>query len=240
MTSSQLQFARQWTSKLSLIAFSLVALSGCLDTRSDVQEQDEKQVLRKQVQTLQQTTAGVDSRFQDVDDEMRKLSGRIDALETKNQQSSQKVEKGNLAVDAKLKENDGVYREEFTKLKTEIESLKTQLAAIQDEQKRAAEAAAAARAVDAPAPAGKSSFTSAETKFESKNYKEAILDYERYRKANPKGKLFATATLKIGECFQELGLLDDAKAFYDEVIAKFPGTKDAAGATKKLKGMKKK
>jgi TolA-binding protein len=60
------------------------------------------------------------------------------------------------------------------------------------------------------------------------------LSYERYRSSHPKGKSFAAATLKIGVCFQELGMSDEAQAFYEEVVAKFPKSKEAEKANARL------
>ena len=86
----------------------------------------------------------------------------------------------------------------------------------------------------------KTQFQAAEAAFEKKAWKEAILDYEKYRKAFPKGKEFPAATYKIGVSFQELGMADEARAFYEEVIAKFPKGKDAKSAQARLKALKKK
>ena len=52
---------------------------------------------------------------------------------------------------------------------------------------------------------------------------------------NPKGKRYADATYKIGMSFQELKLKDDAKAFYQEVIQKFPKSSEAKKAEVRLK-----
>ena len=218
---------------LLLLTFTIGA-SSCLETRGEQKEVEEKQVLKKQVQNLQATTADVNTRFQDVDDEMRKLGGRIDTVETKLAQSNEKSAKAAAQSEAKAKETDTAYREEFTKLQGEIDQLKTQLAEMQESQKRMAQVAA-------PAPANpKTAFAAGEEKFEKKSWKEAILDYEKYRKAFPKGKEFSTATYKIGVSFQELGMTDEAKAFYEEVLQKFPKSKDASAAKTRLKSLKKK
>lgn len=213
------------------LASALQLLSGCqLDTRSGVREQDEKQVIRKQVANLQATTADVNSRFQDLEDEVRKTNGRLEAVETRLQQaqaqSKSNSDKGSQALDNKIKDNDTGYREEFTKLQTQVDTLKAQL-----DSARAADSAASATAA---ASAKKDPFAAAEEKYDKKDYKEAILDYERYRKANSKGKQFSTATYKIGSAFQELGMIDEARAFYEEVVSKFPKSKDAARAKTKL------
>ena len=235
------------TIALFMSTVSTLAMTSCLETRSDQKEVDEKQVMRKQVANLQQSTADVNARFQDLEDDNRKHSGRLEALETKQQQLSQqmnsKMDKaGSAQLDAKLKEKDDIYHEEFLKLRTELDQVKNDLAAMREQQSRAAQAEAAAQATAAAASqaAAKNPFEAAEGRFEAKKWKEAILDYEKYRKANPKGKHFATATLKIGQSFQELGLMDDASAFYEEVVAKFPKSKEATKANSRLKKLKKK
>jgi TolA-binding protein len=214
-----------------LLIAPLLMLTACLQTRNAAKEQEEKVVLRKQVQNLQQTTADVNSRFQDLEDSTRKLDGRIEALENKIDRSQSKTSEATSAVDARIKENDAVYKEEFEKLNAEIQKLQMQMTEMAANQKRASQPEPQSSAADA--------FGEGDKKFEQKNYQEAILDYERYRKAYPKGKKFGTATLKIGEAFSELGMKDDARAFYEEVISKFPKTKDAKTAAAKLKSLKK-
>jgi TolA-binding protein len=164
----------------NLVAVSVLfaSLSGCtLDTRSQVKQEDERTVIRKQVQNLQQTTADVNGRFSDVEEDVRKANGRIEALETKIARSSQdqqgKSEKASQMVDARLADNDKAYREEFKALHAEIDALKAQL-----ESRRSSDAAAATAQSKDP-------FGAAEAKFASKNYKEAILDYQAYRRQNP-------------------------------------------------------
>jgi TolA-binding protein len=226
-------------------------MTGCLETRETVKEQEDRQVLRKQVSNLQQTTADVNQRFQDHDDDIRKLNGRIEALENRLQKLEGKLDKVDSANDAKQKEYDGVYREEFAKIKTDLEQMRTEFASqisaltakIANDEKAAAaaaanERAASAKAVKPPAAkAGIEAFQQGEEQFKAKQWKDAILDYERYRKANPAGKHFAAATYKIGVAFQELGMTDEAKAFYDELVAKFAKTKEAKAASQRLKAL---
>lgn len=220
-----------------LLIGALTLLTGCLETRSSVKEQEEKQVLRAQVAHLQQTSADVNVRFQGLEDEIRRLNGQLEVLENSIQQADTRLAQGSDRLTLQVQERDAAYREEFarlntefTRLNTEIEQLKSRLAALSEKQIQAQKQVAEERA--------KGPFALAEEKFEAKNYKEAILDYERYRKANPTGKQFATATYKIGLAFQELGLVDEAKAFYQEVVSKFPKSKVAPQASKKLKTLK--
>jgi TolA-binding protein len=233
------------TSFLVLPLSLCLLLTGCLETRNGSKELDEKVVLKSQVSALQKNTADTSSRFQDIEDDIRKLSGRIELNENRANQAMSRAEKSDGGAAARLKENDEkfkAYREELTRLNAEVEQLKTQMAGLAEEARRAqaqASEASSARASE-KAQSMKNPYAAAEEKFDQKNWKEAILDYERYRKGNPKGKNFAAATYKIGVSFQELGLIEEAKAFYEEVISKFPKTHDADKATTRLKGLKKK
>ncbi len=236
-------------SSVVFATFAAVTLAGCLETRSSVHEQDEKVVMRSQVASLQKNTADINSRFQDIEDDIRRLSGKAENHDNRMGKLDTKIEKQDQAALAREKDRDeklAAYREDITRLNSEVEQLKSQMAAQSDQQKRTADAAAQAQSAQAAAAqvasekAAKNPYASAQEKFETKNWKEAILDFEKYRKANPKGKNFPTATYKIGASFQELGLAEDAKAFYEEVISKYPKSHDAELALKKLKGLKKK
>lgn len=218
------------------VLLGLSALTGCLQTRTAVKEQEEKVVLKKQVANLQQSTADVNTRFQEVQDEFLRLNGRIETNEARFARTDQKIDKNTQGLDLRFKEMDSkllAYREE-------IDELKAQLATLQEENRRAQAQAQAEAIRDAQAraqAAEKGPYALAEDSFEKKNWKEAILDYEKYRKSNPKGKQFAMATYKIGVSFQELGLIDEAKAFYEEVIQKFPKSSEAGKAQTRLKSL---
>lgn len=224
-----------------LMSFAVLALSltACLETRESQKEQEEKVVLKKTLTTLQTSTADINARFQDIEDENRRLSGRVEALEARLQQMTSKNDKSGSSFEAKLKENNEIYKEEFAKLNAEVTQLKEHLAQMREESRRAAEARAA-EAAHAAERRAKDPWGAAEEKYEKKEWKEAILDYEKYRSANPNGKHLATATYKIAACFQELGMIEEARAFYEEVVAKYPKSKDAGKASQRLKSLSKK
>jgi TolA-binding protein len=113
---------------------------------------------------------------------------------------------------------------------------------LQDQMAQVMAELAALRSASPPEVAEKTSpkdsFQVAEDSFDKKDWKKAILNYNRFRDANPKSKKFAEATYKIGVCFQELGMKDEAKTFYDEVIGKYPNSSDAKKARTRLKSLK--
>lgn len=222
------------------LAVTALSLAGCLQTRETQKEQEEKQVLKKQLTNLQQSTADVSTRFQDLEEEDRRLNGRVEALEVRLQQVGVKADKAGNVADSKFKENDAAYREEFSKLHAEIKGLRDQMALMQEETRKAAQVRERARAEasEAAKASDKNPYKVAEDHFAKKEWKDAAFSYDKYRTQNPKGKMFAMATYKMGVCFQELGMNDEATAFYEEVIAKFPKSKEAEKSSTRLKKLK--
>lgn len=224
---------------IAALATSVLS-TGCLQTRTALKEQEEKQVLQKTVRSLQKDTADVTTRFNDIDDDIRKLNGRVEAVEFKANQAQLKNETATKANETRiieLNEKLQIYQDAITKLDTELVELRAAMVQMQEEMRRAPAPSAGGGGRGASTP---NVFASAEQLFKASRWKEAILEYEKYRKANAKGKQFAEATYKIGVCFQELGLTEEAKAFYEEVLAKFPKSKEAERASYRLKNLNKK
>lgn len=236
----QMKFLSKIFMTAAVGAILSMVLSGCLQTRDGQKDTEEKQVLRKQLGSLQNVAADTSARFQDLEDENRKLNGRIETLEAKLALLLGRQDKSNSGLEARLKEKDEVYREEFEKLTGEIGKLRSEVDQLREDDRRSAEprgdGARGASAKDKDKDGdSKNPFAAGEEHFEQKRWKEAILSYEKYRSQNPKGKNFAVATYKIGLCFQSLGMADDAKAFFEEVVSKFPKSKEAMKAAQNLK-----
>ncbi|MBI5546594.1 MAG: tetratricopeptide repeat protein, partial [Deltaproteobacteria bacterium] len=71
--------------------------------------------------------------------------------------------------------------------------------------------------------------------FDEKQYRPAIFEYQKVREGWPKSKWVPESLLKLGLCFQELGLAKEAKPFFEEA-ARAPGEvgKDAKAKLKEL------
>lgn len=215
--------------RASLCLFFLVVQSGCLATRAELREGGEPK--RTQVSAAQEKQAQTLARFDDYDSQFRQMNGRIDQIENQlnqidaaNASRSQQEQKLRDDMDRRFK----VYEEALTRLDSQVNALSEEIKNLQSKPQAKAEVVT---------PKG-GSFQAAEAAFDSKDWRSAILEYENYRKENPKGKNLALATYKIGVSFQELGKKEEAKVFYEEVVAKFPGSKDAKKASQRLKSMK--
>lgn len=226
--------------RICFFLFTVGALTtGCLQTRSTAKDQEEKQVLQRQVHTLQTTTAEVSQRFTEIDEDLRKLNGRIETVESRTQQMATRNEQSGQGQDLKTKELEErlkLYQQAITKLDMQVSELTAQMATLQHQVRSNPQGSSSGGgAKETPL----SALEEANKLFDSKKWQEAALAYERYRKIAPKGKSIPTATYKIGVCFQELGSNEDARAFYEEVIAKFPKSADAKKAKTRLAGLKK-
>ncbi|AHI04948.1 hypothetical protein BDW_02190 [Bdellovibrio bacteriovorus W] len=220
---------------LPLIALSFV-LTGCLKTRNDVRENEQRTVMQQQVVTLQKTNADAASRLGDVDEQIRYLNGRVEVLENRLAQSNNGVEhafKASQEQNRDLSQKVILLQEALTKMEKDVFALNSEIQSLKAQKAAAAQAEAAA----AKQQSKKNGYELGEEHFNKKDWKQAILSYQKYRDSNAKGPKFADATYKIGVSFQELGMKDEAKTFYDEVVSKFPKSEEARRAKIRLKGL---
>lgn len=215
---------------LSSICISLLA-TACLRTRSEVREEESRKNLQEQM-VVQQKKAQEPAANEELDSQMRELNGRVDTLQNQIAQlgagQAGKVEdetKHKDELDSRLR----LYEDALKKIEMQMASL--------EQEVKTLKASAAAPMVASAAKGGESSYQQAEEAFSNKDWKQAIVAYQKYRDENPKGKAYASATYKIGIAFQELKMKDEAKSFLEEVITKFPKSKEAKRAEFRLKNL---
>lgn len=223
---------------LNFIVLSLVglSLSSCLKTRGDVFDNERSQVVQKG-----QSAADEVNRADEINETLRDLNGRIENLENQLQNSNKNNEKLKTEKDLTIQELDRktqLLQEELTKTETVIAQLQAELMQIKSNQAMAS-TAAAANSSKTEKKSTSETYNQAEDMFRQKDWKKAILTYQKYRDDNPKGKMLPEATYKIGVSFQELGMKDEAKTFYEEVIAKFSKSEMAKKAKFRLDQIKK-
>ncbi len=215
---------------------SCVCLTGCLMTREDVKEAEQKRQMQDQVVHLQKNTADTSNRFSEIESDVRQLSGRLEVVERQSalvnsdKEKQKKVDDDKSADQAKriavLEEALGKMEEQLGALNQDVQSLK--------------EGKSSSAKVDDKGGKSPKALQEAESLFEQKEWKKAILSYQKFRDAHPKDKkLNAEATYKTGVCFQELKMKSEAKVFFEEAIAKYPGTDGAKRAGIRLKQLNK-
>ncbi len=237
-------------------ALSIPAVVGCLKTRAQLRNEtpeparaEQRQILvaQRQQQQRQAPPPPAPQYQEDTFEQLRNLSGRIDVVENQVSQlnAANAGEKDTVAKTKKeLDQKFVAYEEALRKLEAQVQALTEDMSKMREELAAAA-AANAANTKDKKGDKDKNkkgnnsaAYEEGESLIGQKKWREAIIAFEEYRKANPKGKHYADATYKIGVCMQEVGMRAEAKLFYDEVIAKFPGSKEAKKAAYRLKTIK--
>ncbi len=79
-------------------------------------------------------------------------------------------------------------------------------------------------------------FLKGESQFLTKQYKSAIVDFSKISEKFPKSKRIPLVLLKIGQSFEALGMQDDARGFYQDLVERFPKSSEAKKAKARLKG----
>jgi tol-pal system protein YbgF len=82
-------------------------------------------------------------------------------------------------------------------------------------------------------------FKIAECLYQQKDYKRAVIEYDKLQKAYPKSKKVPASLLKIGLCFEKLGKKDVAETTYKDLIATYPKSAEAAQAKALLNNLEK-
>lgn len=217
--------------KIILLSSTVLSLSGCLMTRNEIEEVEQRKVVQQQVTTMQKTNADAQSRFTEVNEDLRAMSGRIEALENRITVLQKEKDKAQLLSDQQLAETNKkvlLLQEESQKLETQVAFLNQELVKV---------AAGTTTAANAITSSGKKEdqFQSGEDAMNKKEWREAILHFQKYRELYPKGKRYPNATFKIGQAFYELGMKDEAKTFFEEMVTKFPENPLAKQAKDRLK-----
>jgi tol-pal system protein YbgF len=73
-----------------------------------------------------------------------------------------------------------------------------------------------------------------ESFYSMRDYQRAVKEFQRYVEKYPRDKNVPSAILKQGNCFYELGMLEEAKAFYDKVSRGYSQSSEAIQAKEKL------
>jgi len=223
--------------KLLFILPIFFLLTACpeLMTRSEVKETEQKKQMEDQVSTLQKTNADANSRFDEVEEDLRKTHGRLDVVENQinvvNAQDRQKTKEAQDQQVLALSQKVDLLQQEVVKLDNQMAAMSAAMLASANKPDDTATA-------KTPSGAPKTLFDVGEEQYTKRDWKKAILSYQKFRDTNPKSKRYPEATYKIGACFQELGMKDEAKTFFDDVIAKFPNSVEAKKAKIRLKTLK--
>ena len=84
-----------------------------------------------------------------------------------------------------------------------------------------------------------SQFWIAQSWYDEKNYKNAVLEFQKILDKYKKGDQQDQALFMLGKCFVALKMKDDAKLFFEDLLFRFPDSTKAPDAKKELEKLKK-
>ena len=235
--------------KLILSVTAALFLSSCLKTRSEMGGDYQSQVYTKKQAENQKHAANepAEVKIDEKDELIRTLNGRVEGLENQIQQLQ------NAYVKDPNNDKIKLLQESLVKMEAQIAKLETDLAVAKMNGTTVNNnvSAPAPNSSDAKVPpvkgappqaAGKhTAFDTAQEYFAKKDFKNAILEYQKFVDANTKSKnkLVPEAKYKIGLCFEAMGLKDEAQSFYEEVAAQHGSTEFGKKAKAKVTKTKK-
>ncbi len=215
-----------------------VLLSGCLKTRSEVSDTDQKAVYgKKNVENQMEAQVAVAQPPAEEKDELiRNLNGRVEVLE--NQLTALVKEKESLTTQDSQK--IVLLQEALAKMEAQLHKFETE-AAPKPEEKTPETSEKSSDEAEGKTVATKKlgTYESAEQNFTKQEWKKAILNFQKYTDESPRGKNVPDAKYKIGVCFQELGMKEEAMAFYEEVVANHSKTTAGKKSKARLASLKK-
>lgn len=209
------------------------ALTGCLVTRSELNEQEEQKQVQSQITEIRQAKAEQEFKAQSYENEMRNMLGRIEILEKRVGEKQQSETAGQAESAKQLKDlvdQMKIFEESLNSMNQRLEKLEKATKAETEEAKTSAASVTTDKK--------KSSWDKAEDLFNKKDWKNAALGFQQYVDLNPKGTNMPMALYKIGVCFQELKMKDEAKSFFEEAISKFPNSSAARKAKYRMNQIK--
>lgn len=236
--------------KTSVLGFIFLAgavtfTSCALKTRSEVNPSEQSFISRRKQQENQKSEASKTSSASlkdaqvastDPEETIRALNGRIEVLE--NNVVQLQKENAKLAEPSADAAKIAALQEALSKMELQIQKLEgsgatTQVPAADPKHKSSDDNLKPSIPASELANTKKTSYDVAEELFSKKDWKKAILSYQKFAEEYPKSKLVPDAKYKTGVSFQELGLKDEALAFYEEVSVQYPQTQ--AGKKAKIR-----
>lgn len=239
--------------KFLCVAFICLFTSGCLKTRAQVREEDSDnggadKPKPAQVQDVTQNQSAID----DIKSELTRMEGRMEDLERSQKDAATNAANGNKddmkKLDGRIVELEQAQAQMLTAIKQLQDSQQTAHTADAvdtfDQGRKQFDSGNFDAAVDSfteylksskPVHVEEALYLRGEAYYSLKQYKKAIVDYSKFPEKYPKSKFMPGALYRIGRSFENLGMNEDAKGFYQELVDKFPKSAEAKKARAKIK-----
>ena len=195
---------------LLIFIFTLSACETTFTTREDGMSRTRSV---PPISDVRKQNADLNVKLMNYEEDLRIKDGRIEELEVYIKQ----LENQNKSEVKTLKEELEAYKDSLAQINKEKAELLKELALMKEDYK---ETNKKLKWANTPA---KKMLETGDKLFDEKKWTDAVTAYQSYREKATKKKTadYAMVTYKIGVCFQELGLKDEAKTFYKSVVDGF-------------------
>jgi len=181
--------------------------------------QDEFGSLKGEIQTNKHL---INSQYQDIGKRITDLDHRIQSIEDRMQIFSTQLSKALGKVSPEAAAEGDLYQKGLDQVTAA----------------RYLEAAASFESFVRKYPKSKfaesARFWIAECFYSMRDYQRAIKEYQKFIEQYSRSPKVPEAVVKQGHSFYELGMMDEAKAFYDQVVAKYPSSSAASEARERI------
>lgn len=239
---------RLFTAALVLLAVttSTKALAAAVDDRVANLER-QMSTLQNTRNTNNQEVASALSRFEGMETEFNAIKGQVEATSHIIQSGNAELQKQVTELENRIQaieDRMAIFSSQLTKA---LGKVAPAAAAEGDLYQKALDLATASKYLEAAAAfesflkqypqssfAGSARYWIAECFYSTRDYQRSIKEFQAYVDKYPKGEKVAEAIFKQGNAFFELGMMDEAKAFYDKVISSYGRSSYAAQAQERL------
>lgn len=231
------------------VAVVVMALStSCLKTRSQLKDDDRSDSIQAGAPTRVDDAKTQQYAMEEIKSELTRITGRLEDMERERKEdeaNSQKVGREDLK---KLEERVSEFEKAQAQIITELKRLDTGLSQVDQvdlfekgkKQYKAGDLQESLKTLShyLRAPNGKHAdeahFLKGEIYYELQDCRKAITEYTPFQEKFKSSKLAPKAIYRIGLCFETLGMKNDAKLFFQELIDHHPKSPEAKSAQKKL------
>ncbi len=248
---------------LVVLALGMMSFSGCLKSRLQVREEreDQPRVVAGSVREVPTQQSHV---VEELKAEITRLTGRLEDLErsraelAREQNASQREEARKLETRiAELERAQANIIEALKKIQEAVlagAAANTHVRPSSDagggggdsfeRAKALYDAKNYDQAIDAlsgylrhpkAAKTEEATYLRGDAYFQLKQYKKAIVDLSKFPEKYTRSKRMPAALLRIGQSFEALGMKEDAKGFYQELVEKYPKSAEAKKIKAKVK-----
>ena len=203
---------------LSLLGLSLL-MTSCLYTHQQIKQLEKTEKIEGNIHSVQKQVANQDVTFQEVNENLRHINGQFEVI----QKNIKDLQDQQQAFQQQLVEVEQKNQKNLRLLEQELESLRRKSSSPSKKRKKASQTGNNKKAGIL--------YRKADQYFKNKRWKQAIMNFASFREASPtKNISFAYASYKMAVSFDKLGMKEDAKTHFEELIRHFPRSKLAEKA----------